>query len=77
MANFTKLKNRLRADFTKNPQSIDVPNLLLLQRNSYDDFLCIDGDKESGIERVFKSVFMLVVNLANLNIRPMKQWCVV
>ena len=57
MANFTKLKNRLRADFTKNPQSIDVPNLLLLQRNSYDDFLCVDSDKESGIERVFKSVF--------------------
>ena len=45
MANFTKLKNRLRADFTKNPQSIDVPNLLLLQRNSYDDFLCVDSDK--------------------------------
>ncbi|WP_334091545.1 hypothetical protein, partial [Helicobacter typhlonius] len=62
MAHNIKLKNRLRADFTKNPQSIDVPNLLSLQRNSYDDFLCISGEKESGIERVFKSVFPIQDN---------------
>lgn len=59
MATPTRFKNRLRADFTKNPQNqnIEVPNLLLLQRNSYNDFLCVNNNAESGIERVFKSVF--------------------
>ncbi len=51
--------NRLRVDFSKTAQEIDVPNLLQLQQKSYDDFLMIGkNDKsESGIERVFKSVF--------------------
>lgn len=52
-----KTKNRLRIDFTKIPQSLDVPNLLLLQRDSYDSFLSLNRDKESGIEKVFKSIF--------------------
>jgi len=50
--------NRLRVDFSKTVQEIEVPNLLQLQQKSYDDFLMIDkNDGESGIERVFKSVF--------------------
>ncbi len=51
--------NRLRVDFSKTAQEIEVPNLLQLQQKSYDDFLMIGkNDKsESGIERVFKSVF--------------------
>ncbi|MCI7484752.1 MAG: DNA-directed RNA polymerase subunit beta/beta' [Helicobacter sp.] len=53
----TKLKNRLRVDFTKNPQLLDVPDLLSLQRESYRDFLSTDADRESGIEKVFKSIF--------------------
>ncbi|PAF52822.1 DNA-directed RNA polymerase subunit beta/beta' [Helicobacter sp. 13S00477-4] len=52
-----KTKNRLRIDFTKLPQSLEVPNLLLLQRDSYDSFLSPKADKESGIEKVFKSIF--------------------
>ncbi|PAF43714.1 DNA-directed RNA polymerase subunit beta/beta' [Helicobacter sp. 11S03491-1] len=52
-----KTKNRLRIDFTKLPQSLEVPNLLLLQRDSYDSFLSPKDNKESGIEKVFKSIF--------------------
>lgn len=51
------LKSRLRVDFTKNPQNLDVPNLLLLQRDSYDSFLSTDGRTDSGIEKVFRSIF--------------------
>ena len=52
-----KSGNRLRVDFTKIPQNIDVPNLLQLQRNSYDTFLMTKDEGESGIEKVFKSIF--------------------
>ncbi|BCD50045.1 DNA-directed RNA polymerase subunit beta/beta' [Helicobacter suis] len=51
------LKNRLRADFTRVPQELQVPNLLFLQKESYEAFLYAKDGKESGIERVFKSVF--------------------
>jgi DNA-directed RNA polymerase subunit beta len=51
--------NRLRVDFAKRAQQIDVPNLLQLQQNSYDSFLMLDQKdrSNSGIERVFESVF--------------------
>ena len=51
--------NRLRVDFAKTPQQIEVPNLLQLQQNSYDNFLMLDGAdrSKSGIENVFQSVF--------------------
>ncbi|MDE5591692.1 MAG: DNA-directed RNA polymerase subunit beta/beta', partial [Helicobacter sp.] len=52
-----KSGNRLRVDFTKIPQNIAVPNLLQLQRNSYDAFLKAHDGIESGIEKVFKSIF--------------------
>lgn len=51
------LKNRLRVDFTQNPQDLEVPNLLLLQRDSYNSFLSTDPNCESGIEKVFRSIF--------------------
>ena len=51
--------NRLRVDFSKTPQQIEVPNLLQLQQSSYDKFLMLeDKDRaDSGIENVFQSVF--------------------
>lgn len=51
-------KNRLRIDFSNNSQSIQIPNLLQLQQKSFDDFLNLDKqNSESGIEKVFKSIF--------------------
>ena len=52
-----KSGNRLRVDFTKIPQNIAVPNLLQLQRSSYEAFLKSQDNNESGIEKVFKSIF--------------------
>ena len=49
-----KSGNRLRVDFTKIPQNIAVPNLLQLQRNSYDNFLLSKDGNESGLEKVFR-----------------------
>jgi len=50
--------NRLRVDFSNVAKDIDVPNLLQLQKKSFDQFLNIDqSQSESGIEKVFKSIF--------------------
>jgi DNA-directed RNA polymerase subunit beta len=51
--------NRLRVDFSKTPQQIEVPNLLQLQQSSYDKFLMLEDQERSnsGIEKVFQSVF--------------------
>jgi hypothetical protein len=35
MLNSLKSGNRLRVDFSKTPQEIDVPNILKLQKSSY------------------------------------------
>ncbi len=59
MLNSLKSGNRLRVDFSKNQQNIDIPNLLQLQQNSYKNFLMVDEEdrSEAGIEKVFKSIF--------------------
>ena len=58
MLNSLKSGNRLRVDFSKVPRKIDVPNLLQLQQKSYDYFLNVaNPTEESGIEKVFKSIF--------------------
>lgn len=51
--------NRLRVDFSKTPQQIEVPNLLQLQQSSYNKFLMLDEKdrSQSGVETVFQSVF--------------------
>jgi len=51
--------NRLRVDFSKTPQEIEVPNLLQLQQSSYEKFLMLESKDRtaSGIEKVFQSVF--------------------
>ncbi len=58
MLNSLRSGNRLRVDFAKNPKHIDVPNLLHLQQKSYEHFLSVGGSaKDSGIEKVFMSIF--------------------
>ena len=50
--------NRLRVDFSNVVKEIDVPNLLQLQKKSFDNFLNLDNTQtEAGIEKVFKSIF--------------------
>jgi len=57
MLNQLKSANRLRLDFSKIPQVLDIPNLLELQQNSFKNFLNIDDASKSGIDKVFKSIF--------------------
>lgn len=63
---------RLRRSFSKNKQVIDIPNLIELQKKSYEAFLQkdVDADKreEAGLQSVFKSVFPIsdFNNTANL-----------
>ena len=59
MLNSLHSGNRLRVDFGKNPQKIDIPNLLQLQQSSYENFLMVGKEDRTaaGIEKVFKSSF--------------------
>ncbi len=58
MLNSLKSGNRLRVVYSKVPKQIDVPNLLQLQQKSYEQFLNVENlQDESGVEKVFKSIF--------------------
>jgi DNA-directed RNA polymerase beta subunit len=57
MLNSLKSANRLRLDFSKIPQILDIPNLLHLQQNSFQDFINVKEPEKSGIHKVFKSMF--------------------
>jgi DNA-directed RNA polymerase subunit beta len=52
---------RIRKSFAKNKQVIDIPNLIELQKSSYEAFLQKDVDPDrrgdTGLNGVFKSVF--------------------
>ncbi len=52
---------RIRKSFAQNKQVIDIPNLIELQKSSYEAFLQKDTDPdrrgEAGLNGVFKSVF--------------------
>ena len=61
MVQSRKAHRRLRRSFSRIPQVASMPNLIEVQRRSYEFFLQrdTDGDRrsESGLQRVFKSVF--------------------
>jgi len=52
---------RIRKSFAKNKQVIEIPNLIVLQKSSYEAFLQKETDSdrraEAGLQSVFKSVF--------------------
>ena len=58
MLNSLQSGNRLRVNFAKKQKHIEIPNLLQLQQKSYEHFLNVGGTaKDSGIEKVFTSIF--------------------
>ena len=59
MLNSLHSGNRLRIDYSKTPREIEIPNLLQLQQNSYDQFLMAYAKDRSLsiIEKTFKSAF--------------------
>ncbi|WP_348666486.1 DNA-directed RNA polymerase subunit beta [Arsenophonus symbiont of Ornithomya chloropus] len=50
-------KKRIRKDFGKRPQVLDVPYLLSIQLNSFAKFIKKDFKKQNGLEAAFHSVF--------------------
>lgn len=58
MLNSLHSGNRLRVDFSSISKEIDVPNLLQLQKKSFDYFLDMNEQKAgAGLQKVFKSIF--------------------
>jgi len=58
---FTERKN-IRKNFGKLKETLSIPNLIDVQKNSYDEFLNVDGQNKEdfttkGLDRVFKSIF--------------------
>jgi DNA-directed RNA polymerase subunit beta len=50
-------KKRIRKDFGKRPQVLDVPFLLSTQLESFKKFLSPDAEGNHGLEAAFRSVF--------------------
>ncbi|WP_341502809.1 DNA-directed RNA polymerase subunit beta [Gallaecimonas sp. GXIMD4217] len=50
-------KKRIRKDFGKRPQVLDVPFLLSIQLDSFTKFIDVDPDGQNGLEAAFRSVF--------------------
>src|SRR3954447_19537193 len=61
MASLFSENRRIRKDFTKISSPVEIPNLIELQRKSYEKFLQADvlpqKRDDSGLQAVFKSVF--------------------
>ena len=61
MAGTIACGRRVRRDFSKIPSIVDIPNLIEIQQQSYEQFLQKDGAPEKrddiGLQAVFKSVF--------------------
>ena len=61
-------KKRIRKDFGKHPDVLDIPYLLSIQIDSYKDFLQLDKEgalSERGLHGAFKSVFPIVSYTGN------------
>lgn len=50
-------KKRIRKDYGKRPQVLDVPHLLAIQLDSFHKFLEQDQEGQYGLEAAFRSVF--------------------
>ena len=54
-------RKRIRRSFGRIPQVVEMPNLIEVQKYSYDQFLQVahpeGGRLEEGLQSVFKSVF--------------------
>ena len=54
-------RKRIRRSFGRIPQVVEMPNLIEVQKYSYDQFLQVEcpneGREENGLQSVFKSVF--------------------
>ncbi|MFF0977155.1 hypothetical protein, partial [Proteus mirabilis] len=54
-------KKRIRKDFGKRPQVLDVPYLLSIQLDSFQKFIAQDPDGQNGLAAAFRSVFPIQI----------------
>ena len=50
-------KKRIRKDFGKRPQVLEIPYLLSIQLDSFKKFIDVNGGNDAGLEAAFGSVF--------------------
>jgi len=83
---FTEKKN-IRKNFGKLKETLSIPNLIEVQKNSYNEFLNRDGPKKKdsilkGLDRVFNKHISYRrfsrksdIRICFLSIRKTKIWC--
>lgn len=62
-------KKRIRKDFGKRPKVLDIPYLLSIQLNSFQEFIKKDLKGKNGLESVFRSVFPIKSYSGNAELR--------
>ncbi|WHL25147.1 MAG: DNA-directed RNA polymerase subunit beta [Candidatus Blochmannia vicinus] len=65
-------KKRIRKDFGKRPQVLDIPYLLSIQLDSFKKFIRHDPERQCGLEAAFRSVFPIKSYNGNAELRYMK-----
>ena len=62
-------KKRIRKDFGKRPQVLEVPYLLSMQLDSFKKFIEVDPDANNGLEAAFRSVFPIASYSGNAELQ--------
>ncbi|CAD83239.1 DNA-directed RNA polymerase, beta-subunit [Candidatus Blochmanniella floridana] len=62
-------KKRIRKDFGKRPQVLDIPYLLSIQLGSFQKFVKKDPEGQNGLESAFRSVFPIKSYNGNAELR--------
>ena len=52
-------KKKIRKSFGKLENIVKIPDLIEVQKKSYDSFLRFNEDNKSGLEKVFKEVLKI------------------
>ena len=64
-------RKRIRRSFGRIPKVLDMPNLIEVQKYSYDQFLQAEepdgGREDMGLQAVFKSVFQSMISRKHLD----------
>ena len=53
-------KKKIRKSFGKLENIVNIPDLIEVQKKSYDNFLQFNQNNKSGLDKVFKEVFPIV-----------------
>ena len=62
-------KKRIRKDFGKRPQVLEVPYLLSMQLDSFKKFIEVDPEANNGLEAAFRSVFPIASYSGNAELQ--------